>query len=291
MELRQLEYVLAVIDHGGVTRAAEALHVAQPTLSQGVRTLERELGVELFERIGRGVRLSVAGRAFEPAARRAVRDADDARLAATEVLGLRAGRLTVIALPTLVVEPLVRWIGAFRGAYPGITVHVHHAEEADAVPARVGDGRADLGLGDVDPPSAGLHVEHAFDQDLVAICPPGFDVADEVPLRRLASLPIVVTPPGTSTRRLVDAAFEEFGRKPEVAVEVDQREAILPLVLAGAGISFVPRRIGEQARAAGAVVARTRPMLRRRVGLIRRDGIPGPIAAAFVATVGDVERR
>jgi DNA-binding transcriptional LysR family regulator len=290
LELRQLEYVLAVIDHGGFTRAAEALHVAQPTLSQGVRTLERELGVDLFDRIGRGVRLSAAGRAFEPSARRAVRDAGDARLAATEVLGLRAGRLSVIALPTLVVEPLVRWIGAFRGAYPGVTVEVHHAEEADAVPSQVRDGRADLGLGDIDARAADLRVEHAFDQELVAICPPGSSVEPEAPLTRLAGLSIVVTPPGTSTRRIVDAAFEGIGRTPDIAVEVDQREAILPLVMAGAGISFVPFRIAEQARTAGAVVVRTRPVLRRRVGLIRRDGSPGPVVAAFVTTVSDLER-
>lgn len=289
VELRQLEYVIAVIDHRGFTRAADALHVAQPTLSQGVRTLEQELGIELFDRVGRGVRLSAAGRALEPAARRALREAENARAAATEVLGVHAGQLSIIALPTLVVEPLVRWIGAFRSAHPGITVEVHHAEEADSVPAFVRDGRADVGLGEVDERVADLRVEVAFEQELVAICPAGSRVARSVPLARLATLPVVITPPGTSTRRLVEVAFAGIGRSPDVAVEVDQREAILPLVLAGAGISFVPRRVAEQARAAGAVVARTRPSLERRVGLIRRDVPPGPIVAAFTAIVQQLE--
>ncbi len=285
VELRQLEYVVAVIDHGGFTRAAEAVHVAQPTLSQGIRTLERELGVDLFDRVGRGVRLSAAGRKLEPAARRALSEAGNARLAATEVLGLRAGELTVIALPTLVVEPLVRWIGRFRAEHPGVSVHVRHAEEADAVPSLVHDGRADLGLGEIADLPDGLVAEVAFDQELVAICPPRTRVAARATLARLADMPIVVTPPGTSTRRLVDTTFAGLGRVPKVAVEVDQREAILPLVLAGAGISFVPRRVAEQAREAGAIVVRTRPALERRVGLIRRAAPPGPIVAAFVASV------
>jgi LysR family carnitine catabolism transcriptional activator len=285
MELRQLEYVLGVIDHGGFTRAAEALHVAQPTLSQGIRTLEQELGVQLFDRVGRGVRLSAAGRAFEPGARRSLAEASVARQAATEVLALRAGELTAIALPTLVVEPLVRWVGAFRRAYPGVTVHVHHAEEADQVPDAVRDGRADVGLAELDGLPPGLSVEIELEQDLVAIAPPGSSLGEQIPLSRLASQPLVLTPRGTSTRRIVEAAFGRLGREPRVAVEVDQREAILPLVLAGAGAAVVPRRIAEQARAAGAVVAGTRPPLRRRVGLIRRSGHPGPVVAAFVREV------
>ena len=284
MELRQLEYVLGVIDHGGFTRAAEALHVAQPTLSQGVRSLELELGVDLFERVGRGARLSAAGVAFEPAARRALQEVDHARMAATEVLALRAGHLAVIALPTLVVEPLVRWIGRFRGQYPGLTLHVVEAEEADAVPAAVRDGRADVGLAEVEGAIRGLHAEIVFEQELAVIGPPATALGDVVSLRRLATMPMVVTPPGTSTRRLVEGAFRGLARTPRVAVEVQQREAILPLVLAGAGIAFVPRRIAEQARAAGAAVASTRPALRRRVGLIRREGSANPVVAAFVTT-------
>ncbi len=283
MELRQLEYVLAAIDHAGFTRAAEALHVAQPTLSQGIRTLELELGVDLFDRIGRGVRPSTAGRALEPAARRALREASAARMAVADVRGLHAGHLTVIALPTLVVDPLVRWIGSFRRAYPGITVEVRHAEEADAVPDFVRDGRVDVGLGDVAALPAGLQSALEFDQELVAICPPGTVLRDDGSLVELADLPLIVTPAGTSSRRLVDAAFTDAARRPVVAVEVDQREAILPLVLAGAGMAFVSLAVAEQARAAGAVIVRTRPALRRRVGLIRRSGPAGPATAAFVA--------
>lgn len=285
MDLRQLEYVVGVIDHGGFTRAADAMHVAQPTLSQGIRTLEAELSVELFDRVGRGVRLSAAGRAFEPGARRALAEAEAARQAAAEVLALRAGHLTVIALPTLVVEPLASWVGGFRAAYPGLTVHLQHAEEADEVPASVRDGRADIGLAEIGQPPPGLAVEVELEQELVAICPPGTAIPDPVGVSRLAGMPLIVTPQGTSTRRTLEAALRALDQVPLVAVEVAQREAILPLVLAGAGTAIVPHGIAEQARAAGAVVARTRPSLRRRVGLVRRSGPMSPVVAAFVGLV------
>ena len=239
--------------------------------------------MDLFDRIGRGVRPSTAGRALEPAARRALREASAARMAVADVRGLHAGQLTVIALPTLVVDPLVRWIADFRRAYPGITVEVRHAEEADAVPDFVRDGRVDVGLGEVASLPAGLQSALEFDQELVAICPPGTVLRDDGSLAELADLPLIVTPAGTSSRRLVEAAFSDAAARPSVAVEVDQREAILPLVLAGAGMAFVPLAVAEQAHAAGAIIVRTRPALRRRVGLIRRSGPAGPATAAFVA--------
>src|SRR5437763_4983385 len=90
MDLRQLEYLVAVVDHGGFTRAADALFVAQPSLSQGVRTLEAELGVPLFHRLGRRVELTSAGEALLEPARRMLRDATTARAAVAEVAGVAA---------------------------------------------------------------------------------------------------------------------------------------------------------------------------------------------------------
>src|SRR5512142_2900976 len=101
MELRQIEYVLAVVDEGGFTRAARALRVTQPSLSQGIRTLERELGVDLFRRLGRTVALTSAGEAFVAPARATLRDAAIARGAVAEVTEVLTGTLELVALPTL----------------------------------------------------------------------------------------------------------------------------------------------------------------------------------------------
>src|SRR5215471_18302290 len=122
MEVRQLEYVVGVVDEGGFTRAAETLHVTQPALSDGIRRLEAELGVDLFHRVGRRAVLSAAGEAFVGPARQALRDARSAREAAAAVRGLTAGRLEIATLPTLAVDPLAGWVGTFREAYPGVDV-------------------------------------------------------------------------------------------------------------------------------------------------------------------------
>src|SRR4029079_7560888 len=130
----------------GFTRAAAALHVAQPSLSQTVRSLETELGVELFHRTGRRVTFTAAGEALLEPARRALRDADTARDAAIAVAGLVAGHVDVVALPTLAVVPVAEPIGRFRRAHPAVTVRLVEPDDTAALLAMLRDGRCELGF-------------------------------------------------------------------------------------------------------------------------------------------------
>jgi DNA-binding transcriptional LysR family regulator len=288
MDLRQLEYVVAVVDHGGFTRAADALFVAQPSLSQGIRTLEAELGVALFHRLGRRVELTSAGEALLEPARRVLRDAATAKAAVADVAGLAAGRLDLATLPTLAVDPLAPLVGAFRLAHPGVTVHVTEPEEGSAVDDLVRHGRVELGLTDLTT-AAGNHghagelvTDPLFDQELLAVCPPGTPVPPgRLPVARLAGLPLVTTPPGTSTRTLLETTLAGAGVEATVAVEISHREAILPLVLAGAGTSFLPEPLAADAASRGAVVARLEPAMVRTIGLLHRRGPLSPAARAF----------
>ena len=148
MDLRQLEYIVAVVDHHGFTRAADALHVSQPSLSQGVQSLERELGVQLSNgSVGRWAQ-TAAGEVVVDGARRVLRDAAELRAASAAVAGAVTGRLDVVALPTLAVDPLARLIGAFRAAHPGVIVQVTEPEDAASVERQVLAGRAELGFAD-----------------------------------------------------------------------------------------------------------------------------------------------
>ena len=109
------------------------------------------------------------------------------------------------------------------------------------------------------------------------------EVPPRLTMDDLAGLPLVTTPPGTSTRRVVDEAFAAAGRRPQLAVETDHRESLVPLVLAGAGVAVVPDSFVASARSQGArVVALDRP-LTRDIGLIHRDDPLSPAAAAFFA--------
>ena len=290
MELRQVEYVVAVVDHGGFTRAAAAVHVAQPSLSQGIKTLEAELGVALFHRLGRRPVLSAAGEAFVGPARQLLRAAETARAAVAGVRGLVAGHLDLVALPTLAADPLAGLVGAFRRRYPGVTVRVAEPEEGSEVAELLRTGRAEIGLADLPtPPDAptpsDLVARPLFAQELLAVCPPGTVLpgAGRLSIDQVALFPLITTPPGTSSRRLVDQAMSSARTSPEIAVELAQREAILPLVLAGAGMSFLPASLAEDGARRGAVVVGLQPPVTRLIGLIHRAGPLSPAAAAFMA--------
>src|SRR5205823_2906066 len=137
---------LAVADHGTFTAAAGACYVAQPSLSHAVRALETELGVELFNRLGRRATLTAAGEAFIPAAREVLRGLDTLRADVEAVAGIVAGHLDLVALPTLAVDPVTPLVGAFRAAHPGVTVRLAHPENTRELVSRVLSGQSEIGI-------------------------------------------------------------------------------------------------------------------------------------------------
>jgi len=283
MDLRQLEYVVAVADQRTFTRAARSVHVSQPSLSHGIRTLEAELGVELFARLGRTVAPTSAGLQVIDAARRVLREMADLSAIAASAASLGTGTLDLVVLPTLAVDPMAALIGRFRVDHPGIVIHVHEPEEAAGVEQSVRSGRAELGLTDVSATTPGFTRIELFRQEIVAVSPPGSPTADgALTPRELAAMPLIVTPVGTSTRRLLDRTLARDGLEPTIAVEINYREAIIPLVLAGAGTSLLPVRMAEDAAGRGAVVRRLRPGLSRRIGLLHRPTRLSPAAVAMV---------
>jgi DNA-binding transcriptional LysR family regulator len=291
MELRQVEYVVAVAEHGGFTRAAKALHVSQPSLSGGIATLERELGVALFHRLGRRVQLTSAGEAFLPPAQRLLREAGAVRDAVAGVAELGRGSLDLVSLPTLAAEPLAPIVGAFRSRHPGVVVHVAEPEGRRDLLAMVVDGRAELGLTDLSEPAPELVAVPLGRQPLWAVCPPGTVLPRHrkgaAPVRWLAERPFVTTRVGTSTRDALDAALARVGATPIVAVETGQRDAIVPLVLAGAGSALLPEPLARAAAAQGAVAAPVEPSLARAIGVVHRDAPLTPAARAFLAVARD----
>ena len=286
MDLRQLSYVIAIVDTGTFTGAARAMQVAQPSLSQAVRTLEAELGVELFHRGARSVTLTAAGEALVEPARQALRDASTAREAVAAVAGLQAGHLDIVCLPTLAVHPAAGLIGGFRRDHPGVTVRVAEPEDTDAVADRVRNASSEIGLTELPVAGPGLITHPLEVQEYVALIPsdlkPTLTSTGRITIRELAEQPLVTSPRGTSTRRLIDDAFLAAGLQARVAVETDHREAIGPLVNAGGGAAVLPRALAEHTASAGVVTAEIVPRLARSIGLIHRAGPLSPAAQAFV---------
>jgi DNA-binding transcriptional LysR family regulator len=289
MESRRLRHFLAVADHGGFTAAAQAVYVSQPALSSAVRELEAELGAALFTRSGRSVRLTAAGEALLEPARQVLRDLATGQAAVAAVAGLSAGNLTLASLPTLVADPLAPLVGAFRRRFVGIRVDLAAPEDTDELIAMVTSGSSELGVTEDHDIPEGLTSHRLGDQTLVLILPPGSPRpdGDAIRLHEMGDTPFVVPPPGTSTWRLLREALATADRSPPVAVVTAQRDAIVPLVVAGAGAALVPESLAGAAQAAGAVLARPEPPIVRRLALIHRSGPVSPAATQFVALANE----
>jgi DNA-binding transcriptional LysR family regulator len=286
MDVRQLQYFLAIVDHGSVHRAAQELFVAQPSVSQALRALERDLGTELFHRTGRRLVLTPAGERLIDPAREVLRGVELARATVEAVHGLRAGRLVIASMPSQAVSPLAPMISRFRAEYPLVEVAVRAAATPPEVIAAVRAGSAELGvLGtpSLGPELAGLTVHQLETQAFVLVAatnadlPPGEPVsADALTGRRL-----IVGQPGTGMRRVADDILRR-SRGSRIAVEIEHREAVLPLVLARVGVAVLSESWRELARSAGAVVRDLAGDEVLRVCLVHRDGRLSPAAAAFV---------
>jgi DNA-binding transcriptional LysR family regulator len=292
LDIRRLSLFLAVVEHGGFTRAAQAVHISQPALSQAIAELEAELGGPLFHRLGRTVELTDAGAALAGPARAVLREIDAARQVTAEVNKLSRGRLDLSALPTLSTDPLPVLLGAYRQAYPAITVHIASPGDPDELAEQVRTGAAEVGVTDASRAADGLVTVPFRAQQLVAVFPPGSaGRAGRLGPGSLADVPLIVTPPGSSGRRLLEAALGLEGLRPLVAIETSQREAILPLVLAGAGAAVMPEAMAALAAARGAVPVPFDPPLMRDLVIVRRPGSPTPAAAAFLAVAARLATR
>jgi len=290
MDLRRLEHFLAVADHQGFTAAARAVSVSQPALSLAVKELETELGTALFHRLGRRVVVTPAGAALIGPARQALRDVETGRAAVAAVAGLESGSLAIASLPTLAADPLAGIVGRFRGDHPAVTVDLAAPEDSAGVVAMVHDGRSELGMTDSDRLPEDLVVHPIGEQALLLVLPPGMvppslrspaGVHASVALTALVDLPFVAAPAGTSTRRLLDEGFAT-GPGPRIAVVTAQRDAMLPLVLAGAGVALVPEATAMVAELHGATVVRPDPPVTRSIVLIHQRGQLAPAARRFV---------
>lgn len=293
MERRELEYFLAIAEHGSYTAAAQALHVAQPSLSRTMSALEHRLGGQLFHRLPNGVTLTPAGRALLEPARRVMRDLSTATDAVREVLGLSGGHLDIVAQTTVAVDPLARLLGEFLGAHPNVAVRVSDPELGREVSAAVRSGECELGMVDAD---TGIHDMDGIPlpgREIRAVLPPSFgdEKRNRIDIAELAKMDFVATPPGTGTRGIIDDILESHGESPRMSVETAHQAMVVPLVLHGAGVSLLPKSMADDAARSGAVVVPLRPRAIRRGQLFWRPGPLSPAAEQFTELVRGLSTR
>lgn len=286
MDVRQLQYFLAIVDHGSVHRAAQELFVAQPSVSQALRALERDLGTDLFHRTGRKLVLTPAGERLIDPAREVLRGVELARATVEAVHGLRAGRLVIASMPSQAVSPLAPMISRFRAEYPLVEVAVRAAATPPEVIAAVRAGSVELGI--LGTPGLGRDLDgltvHQLETQafvLVAATEADLPAGEPVATDALSGQRLIVGQPGTGMRRVADDILRR-SRGSRIAVEIEHREAVLPLVLARVGVAVLSESWRELARSAGAVVRDLAGDEVLRVCLVHRDGRLSPAAAAFL---------
>jgi DNA-binding transcriptional LysR family regulator len=283
MNLRQLEYFVAIVEDGSFTSAAERLLVSQPSLSQQMNALERELGGLLLERLPRGVRLTAAGQSLLPEAQAAILHSERARRAVRMALELEAGQLEVAVNTSAAAGILPIVLRDWQHRYPAIEVSLLEFPHRRALDEAVRDGVGDIAVGPP-PESWAGPVERLGWEEFVLVLPDGDPLLARasVPLAELADRRWVHFSRTHGLSEVVDFCCALAGFAPRVAVRTSQVSAAPQFAATGLGPTLVPEHIVPLSLQPLVRPASPRPV--RPVVAFSR-GAWTPLTAAFLATL------
>ncbi|MEU3687664.1 LysR family transcriptional regulator [Streptomyces narbonensis] len=295
MELRQLQYFLAVVEEAGFTRAAARLHLAQPGVSAQIRQLERELGQPLLDRSGRTVTTTAVGEAVLPFARAALAAVEGLRRTVDEFSGLVRGQVTIGLVSGAAVEEfdVAAVLADFHDDHPQVEISLTE-DTSERMLTALRRGELDLaviGLADEEPPQ-GVGLQVLVDVPLVVAAAPDDPLLATVeggraalPLAALDGRPLISLPRGTGLRGVLERACAQAGFRPHVAFEAAAPLLLARLAARGLGVAVLPELPpGAAAELGLRTLPLTEPDLRGRIALAwPADGPAAPAAAALLA--------
>ena len=255
MTLDQLRVFIAVAERQHVTRAAEALNLAQSAASAAIAALEARHGAKLFHRVGRGIVLTEAGALFLGEARAVLARAEAAELVLSELGGLKRGTLSVQASQTIASYWLPRYLVAFRRAHPGIDIRLTVGNTAQ-VAAAVHDGAAELGFVEGVIDDAALVIERVARDQLIVVVGPdhAWSTIGRLEPGRVIESEWVLREPGSGTRSVFEAALQGLGVPAamlRVVLELPSNEAVRSAVEAGMGATAISASVASPSLEAG----------------------------------------
>lgn len=290
MELRHIRYLLAVADHGNFTRAAESLHISQPTLSQQIKQLERLLDVQLLDRSGRTVTLTDAGLVYAEHARNALRDLEAGERAVHDVQDLTRGHLRVAMTPTLTAYLIGPLMDRFHRAHPKVTVSVTETTQDRLEEDLLADA-IDLGIAFSGTHTAGIDATALFTEHLSLVVGADHALATHagpLPIADLAVQPLALLSRDFATRVHIDGYLADHDVAPRVAIEANSISALVEFTRRGTLGTVLPDAIAR-AHPDLRPVALVPALPSRTVELLRRRTVYHSAAArAFAAIAEDV---
>lgn len=267
MTLEQLRIFVAVAEREHVTKAAQALNLTQSAVSAAVSALEARHATRLFDRIGRRIELTDAGRAFLVEARAVLARAASAETVLADFAGLKRGSLSVAASQTVANYWLPPLLARYRTSYPGISVQLLIGN-TQQVAHMVHEGIADLGYieGSIDDPA--LSVVEVAEDEMALVASPAFPGLPQgrPTAEALAALPFVFREPGSGTRELCEQALKAMGLDPRalnIVLELPSNEAVRAAVEGGAGVAGLSRLVVAGALNSGLLTALALPLPKR----------------------------
>jgi LysR family transcriptional regulator, cyn operon transcriptional activator len=282
MLLRHINYFLAVADHGGFTRAAAALHVSQPALSQQIKQLEEALGMQLFDRTGKSTRLTDAGEVYQRYARRALLDLDEGKRALHDVQDLSHGTLRLGLTPTFasyLIGPLVQ---AFHRRHPGIILAIQEMPQARMEAMLSNDG-LDMGIAFDDVRSPDIEATSLFVETLALVVGRAHPLARRrtIGLRALNNESLVLLSGEFSTREQIDRYCRQHAIRPRVAMEANSISTVTDIVRRTHLATLLPAAIAAQSPDLFAVSLNPKLLERTAVLLQRKDAYQSAAMLAF----------
>jgi DNA-binding transcriptional LysR family regulator len=290
MDLRRLEIFAKVAELGSFSRAAHALSLTQPTVSEHVRALEDELGIQLLDRLGRGAAPTRAGQLLLGYAQRMLTLSREARQAIDQFQGRLSGELVVggSTIPGEYVLPAL--IGQFKAKQADISIALRIGDSRQ-VSEWVEDGRVELAIIGARPAQRTLEARELMADELVVVVPAehAWTRRDTVSVAEVQAEPMVVRERGSGSRQALESALHEGGTSLgefRIVGEMGSTQAIKQAVRAGVGIALISKRAVEDECKAGLVVCLTiaRLEVRRAFYLVtHRDRTRSPLGLAFLA--------
>jgi DNA-binding transcriptional LysR family regulator len=284
MDVRQLRNFLAVVDQGGFAKGASALRVAQPSLSQTIATLEKELGTRLFRRTPRGALLTTAGEALVPYARDVIKRLSAAEAAVSAAAGSYVGVINIAVMPALAGEPVGDWVARYRRRHPGMAVNLQRLDvDREAIRTELSRGSSELCISHLRGSFPGITAVKAGTERILAVFPADFAAPDDVlPLSTAATIPWIGTAAESSLRQVVDKGFAACGVTPNYVVQTRFMDSFAPLVKGGAGAALLPAQYARRMQSPGVRVLPTEPPLYREYGIYYLTGQVTPTATSFI---------